>query len=150
KDADGNVTYEGGWQNNRRLGMHDQIRYVENVFEELDAPGEWFLDTKTHTLFFYPPPGLDVSQVLVEAVRLRHLVEFRGRAAEPVRFVTLRGLVFRHAARTFMDTREPLLRSDWTIYRGGAILLTGCEDCLLEDCFLDQVGGNAVFLNRYN
>ena len=24
KDADGKVTYEGGWQNNRPMGMHDQ------------------------------------------------------------------------------------------------------------------------------
>ena len=38
-----------------------------------------------------------------------------------------------------MDTKEPLLRSDWTIYRGGAILLTGSEDCGLEDCLLDPL-----------
>ena len=47
KDANGNVTYEGGWQNNRRMGMHDKYRFVENIFEELDAPGEWYLDEKT-------------------------------------------------------------------------------------------------------
>ena len=28
--------------------------------------------------------------------------------------------------------------------------LHGAEDCALEDCFLDQVGGNAVFLSGYN
>ena len=38
------------------MGMHDSIRFVENIFEELDAPGEWFLDAKTGTLYFYPPP----------------------------------------------------------------------------------------------
>ena len=53
----GNVTYEGGWQNNRRMGMHDKYRFVENIFEELDAPGEWYLDEKTATLYFYPPRG---------------------------------------------------------------------------------------------
>ena len=57
KDKDGNVTYEGGWQNNRRMGMHDSIRFVENIFEELDAPGEWFLDAKARLLYFYPPDG---------------------------------------------------------------------------------------------
>ena len=49
-----------------------------------------------------------------------------------------------------MDTREPLLRSDWAIYRGGAIFFNGAEDCALEDSFIDQVGGNAVFVNNYN
>ena len=49
-----------------------------------------------------------------------------------------------------METKEPLLRSDWAIYRGGAIFLQGTEDCLLEDLLLDQVGGNAIFVNHYN
>jgi hypothetical protein len=61
KDAEGNVTYEGGWQNNRRMGMHPQYRFVENIFEELDAPGEWFLDEKISTLYYYPPAGLDLK-----------------------------------------------------------------------------------------
>ena len=42
------------------------------------------------------------------------------------------------------------LRSDWAIYRGGAIFFNGAEDCALEDSFIDQVGGNAVFVNNYN
>ena len=150
KDADGNVTYEGGWQNNRRMGMHDKYRFVENIFEELDAPGEWYLDEKTATLYFYPPAGIDLEKATVEAALLRHLIEFRGSEGRPVRWVQLRGLTLRHAARTFMDNREPLLRSDWTVYRGGAILLTGAEDCALEELIIDQVGGNAIFVNNHN
>jgi hypothetical protein len=150
KNPDGSVTYEGGWQNNRQMGMHKQFRMVENIFEELDAPGEWFHDTKTGTLYFMPASGTDLAKASIEAVRLRHLVEFSGTAENPVRHVSLQGFVFRHAARTFMDTREPLLRSDWTIYRGGAALLTGTEDVRLLDCRFDQVGGNAVFVNHYN
>ena len=150
KDAQGGVTIEGGWQNNRGGAVHQKIRFVENIFEELDAPGEWFLEAKTHTLYFYPPAGLDLATATVEATRLRSLIEFRGSEEKPVRFVALRGLTFRHAARTVMDTREPLMRSDWAIYRGGAILFEGTEECLVEDSFLDQVGGNAIFVNRYN
>jgi hypothetical protein len=150
KDASGNVTYEGGWQNNRRMGMHDKYRFVENIFEELDAPGEWFLDQEQSRLYFYPPSGVDMKTATVEAVRLRHLVEFRGSESAPVRHVRIRGLAFRHAARTFMENREPLLRSDWTTYRGGAILLEGTEDCALEEITVDQVGGNAVFAGNYN
>jgi hypothetical protein len=150
KDAQGGLTMEGGWQNNRGAAAHRTIRFVENIFEELDAPGEWFLNTKTHTLYFYPPAGLDLANATVEATRLRSLIEFRGSEDKPVRFVTLRGLTFRQAARTVMDTKEPLVRSDWVIYRGGAIFFNGAEDCALEDSFLDQVGGNAIFVNNYN
>lgn len=150
KDISGNVTLEGGWQNNRGGAVHPTIRFVENIFEELDAPGEWFLDAGTHTLYYYPPAGLDLKTATVEATRLRSLVEFRGSESQPVRWITLRGLTFRHAARTVMDTREPLLRGDWAIYRGGAVFFEGAEDCAIEDSFLDQVGGNALFVNNYN
>ncbi|MCX7048562.1 MAG: right-handed parallel beta-helix repeat-containing protein, partial [Candidatus Sumerlaeota bacterium] len=150
KKEDGSVTYEGGWQNNRQMGMHKEYRFVENIFEELDAPGEWFHDAKSNTLYYYPPKDVDLAKAVIEAVRLRHLIEFKGSEQQPVKFLALKGLIFRHAARTFMDNKEPLLRSDWTTYRGGAVFITGCEDCALEDCFLDQLGGNAVFVNMYN
>ena len=174
KEPDQTVTYEGGWQNNRQMGMHPEHRYVENIREELDAPGEWFHDAPTSTLYFYPPfdlasaaspvsagdavsgsagalpAGTRLNAATIELVRLRQLVEFRGAPGLPVRHLTLHGFTFRHAARTFMETREPLLRSDWTIYRGGAVLFAGAEDCGLCDCEFDQVGGNSVFVNNYN
>jgi hypothetical protein len=149
-DDTGNLSKEGGWQNNRGGGINGGIQFVENIFEELDAPHEWFLNASNHTLYFYPPAGLDLKNAVVEATRLRTLVEFRGDQEHPARWITLRGLVFRQAARTVMDTKEPLLRSDWAICRGGAILFNGAEDCALEDSFLDQVGGNAIFVNNYN
>ncbi len=150
KNAEGKLTKVGGWQNNRGGGINEGIQFVEGVFEELDAPHEWFLNNKTHTLYFYPPAGLDLKSAVVEATRLRTLVEFRGDEAHPVKWITLRGLTFRQAARTVMDNREPLLRSDWTIYRGGAVFFNGAEDCNLKDCFLDQLGGNAIFVNDFN
>ncbi len=150
KNPDGSVAYEGGWQNNRQMGMHPEFRMVENIFEELDVPGEWFHNAKTHTLYFKPEPGMDLAKANVEVVRLRHLVEFTGSSKQAVKHITLKGFTYRHAARTFMDTKEPLLRSDWTIYRGGAVLLTGTENVSILDSEFDQVGGNAVFVNNYN
>jgi hypothetical protein len=150
KDASGKLTYEGGWQNNRPSEPHNTDRFVENIFEELDAPGEWFLNPKTATLYFYPPAGLNLAKATWESVRLKHLVEFRGTEQQPVRFVTLQGLSFRHAARTFMENKERMLRTDWTVYRGGAVFLTGTEDCRITDCVIDHVGGNALFVNNYH
>lgn len=150
KNPDGTVAYEGGWQNNRQMGMHKEFRMVENIFEELDAPGEWFHNAKTNTLYLMPDGPFDPSTAKVEVVRLRHLVEFNGSQDSPVKHLTLKGFTYRHAARTFMDTKEPLLRSDWTIYRGGAVVLTGTEDVSILDSEFDQPGGNAVFVNNYN
>ncbi len=161
KTPDGKLMLEGGWQNNRPStpdtkfvgepkGIHKKYRFVENIFEELDTPGEWFLNTKTHTLYFYPPDGVDLSKATVEAVKLKDLVEFQGTEQAPVKFVSLKGITLRQTLRTFMETREPVVRADWAIYRGGALFFNGAEDCSVEDCFLDQLGGNAIFVNNYN
>lgn len=150
KDEHGELTYEGGWQNNRPSEMHPEFRMVENIFEELDAPGEWFHDAKDNTLYYIPQDGTDLSQAAVEVVRLRHLIAFHGDSDRPVKYIAFEGFTFRHAARTFMDTKEPLLRSDWAIYRGGAAVLSGTEDVSMLDCEFDQVGGNAVFVDSYN
>jgi hypothetical protein len=149
-DADGHLTYKGGWQTNRPAPMHKQYLYVENIFEELDAPGEWFLDRTKNILYYYPPKGLDLKNAVVEVVRLKHLVEMRGTAECPVKWINLRNFTFRHTLRTFMETRESLLRSDWRIYRGGALFLAGTEDCHLEECMFDQLGGNCIFVSNYN
>ena len=150
KDSKGEVTYEGGWQNNRKSGMHKTFRMVENIFEELDAPGEWYHNAKTKTLYYKPAANVDLDNASVEVVRLRHLVEFQGDAKNPVKHISLKGFTVRHASRTFMDCKEQLLRSDWAIYRGGAFVLTGTEDVSIMDCEFDQVGGNAIFCNNYN
>ncbi len=150
KNPDGSLAYEGGWQNNRQMGMHKEFRMVENIFEELDAPGEWFHNAQTNTLYFKPKSEADLSKASVEVVQLAHLVEFQGSLEKPVCFIQLQGFTIRHTARTFMNTREPLLRSDWAIYRGGAVTLTGTEDVRILDCSFDQPGGNAVFVNHYN
>ncbi len=149
KNPDGTLALVGGTQNNRGARIHGTYRMIEHVREELDAPGEWFHDRAGHRLYFLPPPDLDLAAATVETVRLRHLIELRGSREHPVRWLQFQGFTFRHTARTFMETKEPMLRSDWTMYRGGAVFLTGTEDCVIADSTFDQVGGTAIFANNY-
>jgi len=150
KKNDTTLLYEGGWQNNRPSAMHGLYRMAENIFEELDAPNEWFYNAATKQIFFMPDAKTNLATAKVEIVRLKSLIQFQGTPNKPVKNVHLQGLVFRHTARTFMENKEPLLRSDWTVYRGGAIYLNGAEDCSIQDCEFDQVGGNTIFVNNYN
>lgn len=145
KDNKGNLQLEGGWQNNRQIGLSDDNRMVENIFEELDAPGEWYFDKDTSTLFYYPMPDEDLSQVVFEVPCTKHLIELKGCSN-----ITIEGLELTQTERTFMEPYEPLLRSDWTIYRGGAILLENTENCVISNCHLHNLGGNGVFFSNYN
>lgn len=150
KDAEGKLQYEGGWQNNRPAPMHRQHRFVENIFEELDAPGEWFYDTKKKILFLYPPKLVNLEAAKFETSWLTDLVRISGTADNPVRNITISKIEFRQSNRSFMLTKEPLLRSDWTIYRGGAILLEGTENITVSDCIFTELGGHALFMSNYN
>jgi hypothetical protein len=177
KQANGELLFEGGWQNNRARAPHGSYRMIENIFEELDAPGEWFHDTKAGWLYYKPAAGIDMASARVEAVlQIRHLIELYGEVKQPVatldictgnnglkstvvqtpettrpvKHIHFTGIRFAGTARTFMETREPLLRSDWSIYRGGAVHLRGTEGIAIEGCRFEELGGNAVFVDGYN
>jgi len=150
KDEKGEVTLEGGWQNNRKMGMHQKFRFVENIFEELDTVNEWFYDKEAKILYYYPPKGLDIRTAKFETPQIAHLFEFRGSEKSPVKNIAIQGLTLTQTVRTFMDNKEPLLRSDWTIYRGGAVLFDGAVNCVVKNCTLNNLGGNAVFFNDFN
>ncbi|AWO02213.1 peptide-binding protein [Chitinophaga alhagiae] len=145
----GAAVLEGGWQNNRQMGLHPKYRFVENVLEELDAPHEWYFDPAQHQLYYKPAPGTPPPAAVAYA-ELKELVVIKGLPGKPVRQVMLNNLQFAQNARSFMQTQEPLLRSDWTIYRGGALLVENAEHCYIGNCFFNEVGGNAVFVNNYN
>ncbi len=124
--------------------------FIENVFEELDAPGEWYLDHENGILYYMPPDDVDLETAIVEVPVLKRLIEFSGTQAEPVEHIALRGFRFAHTTTTFLETYEVPSLSDWAIHRGGAVYLQGAHHCNIQDCFFDAVGGNAVFMNEHN
>ncbi|MHA6484928.1 chitobiase/beta-hexosaminidase C-terminal domain-containing protein [Paenibacillus sp. strain BS8-2] len=142
---------EGGFQLQRSHGISHRSRYyIDNIFEELDAPGVWYWDGDQGKLYCFPHEGIDLNQSLVVTTFLKQLITFCGSPALPVSGIKLSGLQFAHTGTTFMEPYEDLARGDWAIHRGGAVYFEGAEDCGLEDCFFDAVGGNAVFISGYN
>ncbi|MCB0685566.1 MAG: right-handed parallel beta-helix repeat-containing protein, partial [Saprospiraceae bacterium] len=149
-DESGELTLKGGHQNNRPSDMHPEFRMVENIFEELDDQNEWYYDKRSHKLYLWPSSGVDLNKAIVEISDLNHLVDLRGTREKPVHNVSIEGIRFEHSRRTFMEKYHPLLRSDWTIYRGGALFLDGTEFCSIIDCEFVHLGGNVIFVNGYN
>ena len=140
KDESGNLTYIGGWQNNRQMGMHSDFKYIENIREEMTEPGEWYFDKKNKRVYVIlkPEHSLSDAEICVNS----SFFLFKG-----CKNVRVENIKFRRAKRTFMQPYEPLLRSDWTIYRGGAIYFTNSSDCLVSDCSLFDIGTNGVFVD---
>jgi hypothetical protein len=61
--------------------------YFQGAIEELDAPGEWYLDRQTSTVFFRPPAAIESATVYVPTTR--DILHFDG-----TEYLMLRGLTF--------------------------------------------------------
>ncbi|MET3114135.1 hypothetical protein AAKU52_001868 [Pedobacter sp. CG_S7] len=148
KKGDSELNLEGGWQNNRPSTIHQQYRFVENIYEELDTLNEWYFDK--HLQMLYLKTNQDLSKALIEVPQLETLIEIKGTENNPVKNLVIKGLIFSHTLRTFMKNREPLLRSDWTIYRKGALTIEGAENLKIENCVFSEMGANAIVYSNYN
>ncbi|MDC0937002.1 right-handed parallel beta-helix repeat-containing protein [Pirellulales bacterium] len=148
------VLGEGGWQTFEFMAGNSfggNSRYfIDNVFEELDAPNEWYLDAERGLLFFIPAEDVDLETATVVAPQLKQLIEFRGSAQAPVRHIELIGFRYTHTAATYLDKYEVPSTGDWGIHRGGTLFFSGAEDCAVKESFFDAVGGNAVFISDHN
>lgn len=149
-DQNGNLELNGGHQNNRPSSMHSTYRMVENVFEELDSPGEWFYNKEEKLLYLWPKNINDLNAAKFEVPTQKNLVNIIGTEDKPVENILIKGIKFEHTQRTLMEHYEPLLRSDWTIYRGGVIFIEGTKNISITHSELTNFGGNAIFISGYN
>jgi hypothetical protein len=146
------VTTKWVGDNNRGNGMHADYRMVENIFEELDAAGEWFYRKSTGELFFYPPSGTNLETATIELASQDELFRIVGTSATAkVQYINFKGLTFTHTYRTlFSKPYELLLKGDWGIARAGALFMTFAENVTVDSCLFDQIGGNGIFASGYN
>lgn len=52
--------------------------YIDNKFEELNAPGEWYYDSSAKKVYFHPPNGTNPNDMLIEGAYLSTGVELAG------------------------------------------------------------------------
>ncbi len=116
-------------------------RYVvENLWEGLDAPGEWYLNKKTGILYYYPLPGENMTEANVIAPYATGLLRLEGDAValKPVTNLYFKGL-------TFQYTHFELPPGDSNDKQGSAavsasITLKGAQNCAFERCRIRNTG----------
>ena len=82
-----------------------QPAYVENAFELLDQPGEWYFDRSAHLIYYEPKPGEDLRHADVEVPVLQKLVDAQGTAQAPVHDIAFRDVQFSYA--TWLTPSSP-------------------------------------------
>ncbi|MFM9908944.1 MAG: PDZ domain-containing protein [Chitinophagaceae bacterium] len=150
KDSLGKLMMIGGWQNNRPAPLHDEFRFVENIFEELDSPGEWYYNGYERMLYYFPLSTADLQEGNVELSCLKSVIHLSGSKQNPLKNIRISNIHFEHTRRLLMEQHEPLLRSDWRVNRGGAIIMEGTENCSIDSCKFSQLGATAIMVSGYN
>ena len=135
----------GGFQEARGCASGAEW-YVENIFEELDAPGEWFYDQTEMKLYLYPNGTAPASGI---GTALKRLFNIQGSMDMPVRNITFMNITFTHTQSTFFDLYEVPSGGDWSIHRGGAVFAEGVDGLRIDSCRFDSPGGNGLFLSNY-
>jgi hypothetical protein len=91
-----------------------------------------------------------LAAVEMVAPLLDSLIQLEGTQAEPVRDVTLSGLVFVHTAETYMKPYGVPSGGDYAIHRNGAVRFQGTERSTVGGCLFDRMGGNGLVISNYN
>ena len=103
--------------------------YFLNVLEELDEPGEWYLDARSHLLYFWPPAPLDHRgenhEVLLSTLDQPLL------RLNDVSNVTFRGLCLEAT-------------------RGNAVEIRGGRNDRIAGCLIRDIGDNGVVVEGGN
>ncbi len=99
--------------------------YAIHVFEELDQPGEYYLDRQNNRLYFWPPG--DVTK-------------------RPVRLTVCKEPVI------LADGAENLVICDLTIEncRGAGVQLRNCQNSHVKNCLVRNTGGAGIELSGSN
>ena len=122
--------------------------YAFNLLEEIDTPGEWYLNRKTGTLYFYPPGKLDEAQVQLSTLAGPFL-ETHGTS-----HLRVEGLTFELGCGNGAEISdgESVLLIGCTFRRLGnwGVSIRGGKSHGLHSCDLAILGGGGVFLKGGN
>lgn len=119
--------------------------YIFNVFEELDAPGEWYLDRHTGILYLYPPAemaGADICLSLMTEPLLA--VNADDVTVKGLTFLGTRGnaMVFNGNRNSIRDCTVKNIGSDAITVTGWNNTVSGCEICYTGSCGVSVSGGD--------
>jgi len=79
---------------------------VENAKELLNDPGEWYLDSHSHTVYYIPREGQDMTTADVEIPRLQTLVAGTGTKAHPLNGLAFENIAFEYGGWTAPDDKD--------------------------------------------
>ncbi len=160
------------------MKIQENDRYfLENVFEALDAPGEWYHDTVENKMYYIPQEGDDIRTTVLSAPVVNLLFDISN--CENVEFS---GLTFKNTDWCYSTPDSSVgwlgnydmlfpqgnleCKGAFDITKSGGIVFKNCDflnignggirfhrvcnNCTVTGCTFKEIGANAVFIDGYN
>jgi hypothetical protein len=134
---------------------------IENAVELLDSPGEWHLDAESGVLTYWPVAGETINENKAVAPRLSSMLVVQGdeAAARPVRNLRFEAVTFAHCAWPLPAAGYAESQATMHAVRHGdpnspselipaAATFDAAENCALDHCRFEHLGGTAVWFRR--
>lgn len=103
-------------------GGKSQRFKIKNLLEELDRPGEWYVDTENLMLYYYPEKeltGNDILEIAVAEDDLIDMTDVKHTSFENITFSQLRGSAF--------------------------YMLNRCEYITIDNCRFENIAGAGIW-----
>ena len=125
---------------------------TQNLFEEWDAPNEWFFSEVTRKLYHYYNESVKTipADVKFEATTTAELVRIEANMSHPAVNISFKGIGFKDTRYTYLDPHEMPSGGDWALQRSGALFMEGTEGTLVDACTFSRLDGNAITVSGYN
>ena len=126
----------------------NDLYYLENKFEFLNIPGEWYLDRQQSRLYYLPLSQEAIASSEVVVPLLDTLIKLEGdlKSDAAVSHLRFNNLTFAHTDWHLPQTRSGYNQNAWGV--GSAIVANGIEDCQWNYCTWKHLGGYGIELFR--
>ncbi len=135
----------------------DEPTWIENAFELLDQPGEWYLNRSNNRLYYMPKASenMGIAEVIVPV--LETLVEVNGSRALKVENLAFQGLSFQHGSWLqpneygvcFVDSQANTfyrvgVEGLYTEMTPGNIICRFAQNVTFENCTFTHLGATGL------
>lgn len=134
--------------------------FLENAFEFLDAPGEWFYDEDQRKIYYNPRPEdkLDEVEVVIPVASQLIKIEGNKETRKKATNITFEGITFEHSAWQVPETgycgiqacmfdNRSSEKDGWN-WVPAAIELDLASNCKFNNCVIRHVGGSGIWIRE--
>lgn len=107
-----------------------------NLLEEIDIPGEWYIDSDSMIMYYYPPHTLTAEDKLEFAVLNKNMLNLSG-----VENIAFEGIEFTKTAS------NPAVTFDNASDGNGININNGSKNITLKNCIISHTGMHGIYIS---